>query len=111
MFERRKARRYSADWLIRIVGADKEGSDFQEVGVLKNLSSKGAFIILPKAPPQNANLEILIKLPAASDMYLKYSADVVRIESMPPKIGVAIRYNKRRPTIITGPPEITNNTS
>jgi hypothetical protein len=103
LLERRKARRYSADWLIKIAGAGKEGSDFQEVGVLKNLSSNGAFVILPKAPPQNANLEILIKLPASSGIYLKYSADVVRIESMPPKIGVAIRYNKRRPMIITDP--------
>jgi hypothetical protein len=101
LFERRKARRYSADWHIKVVGAGKEGSEFQEVGVLKNLSSNGAFVVLPKAPPQNANLEILIKLPASSDIYLKYSADVVRIESLPPKIGVAIQYSKRRPMIIT----------
>jgi hypothetical protein len=103
LVERRKARRYSADWLIRVVGADKEGSDFQEIGVLKNLSSNGAFVVLPKAPPQDANLQVIIKLPAAADIYLKYSADVVRIESMPPKIGVAIKYNKRRPVIITDP--------
>lgn len=98
MLERRRARRFTVGWDINVKGTDDFGLSFDEAGVLENLSSTGAFFYLTKPLRIGAKLEVSIKVPFRRENWMKYSAEVVRIESSTKRIGIAMRFDTVRPS-------------
>ena len=97
MLERRRARRFTVGWDVTVKGTDDVGQSFDEVGVLENLSSTGAFFYLTRPLRIGAKLEVSIKVPFRRENWMKYSAEVVRIESGARRIGVAMKFDTVRP--------------
>jgi len=100
--ERRKARRFKAAWEVSVSGMDSSGAAYHETGSLENLSSTGAFLFLTRKFEVGERVDILIKIPFKSENWMRYSAEVVRVESSPPRIGVGMRFDTARPAFITG---------
>jgi pilus assembly protein TadC len=98
VLERRRARRFTVGWDISVKGTDDAGLSFDEAGVLENLSSTGAFFYLTKPLRIGAKLEVSIKVPFRRENWMKYSAEVVRIESGTRRIGIAMKFNTVRPS-------------
>ena len=98
MLERRRARRFTVGWDIIVKGTDDAGLIFDEAGVLENLSSTGAFFYLMRPLRIGAKLEVSIKVPFRRENWMKYSAEVVRIESGTMRIGVAMKFDTVRPS-------------
>ena len=98
MLERRRARRFKVGWEVSVKGTDDFGLSFDETGVLENLSSTGAFFYLTKPLRIGAKLEVSIKVPFRRENWMKYSAEVVRIESSTKRIGIAMKFDTVRPS-------------
>lgn len=98
VLERRRARRFRVGWDINVKGTDDAGLSFDEAGVLENLSSTGVFFYLPMPLRIGARLEVSIKVPFRRENWMKYSAEVVRIESGAKRIGIAMRFDTVRPS-------------
>jgi hypothetical protein len=88
-------------WKATINGNDSDGVRFDEEGVIENLSSTGAFFYLNRRVEIGAKLDLAILLPFQKENWMRYTAEVVRVENVPYKIGVGIKFNTLRPTFIT----------
>lgn len=95
--ERRKARRFQLGWDAAVKGIDLAGGGFEETANLKNLSSLGAFLYLPRRVKVGARLELRIKVPFKKKSWMRYSAEVVRIKKVSGNIGIALRFDTARP--------------
>ena len=102
MHERRTSMRRSLKWKATIKGSDSSGASFGEDGLIENLSSTGAFLYLSRTVDVGTKLDLAILLPFQKETWMKYSAEVVRIENIPQKIGVGIKFDTIRPTFISG---------
>lgn len=100
--ERRKARRFNAAWEVSVRGADPSGSSFSETGTLENLSSTGAFLFLTRKFEVGERVDVLIKVPFKRENWMKYSAEIVRVEAAPPRVGVGMRFDTPRPAFVEG---------
>jgi len=97
LIERRRAKRFQVDWQIRAEGTEHNGRDFQEAGVLRNISSSGALLSLQKPLSTGTKLDIYIKLPMQGKKWMKYPACVVRVESTSAAIAAAVKFDAVRP--------------
>ncbi len=98
MLERRRARRFTVGWEVSVKGMGDDGLSFDEAGVLENLSSTGAFFYLTRPLRIGAKLEVSIKVPFRRENWMRYSAEVVRIESGRRRIGIAMKFDTVRPS-------------
>jgi hypothetical protein len=96
--ERRSSRRFNVTWDAAVKGTTGAGAIFDEKGSLSNISSTGAYLSLAKPLEVGAQMELWIRLPMAKDNWMKYPAQVVRIEGEPPRVGVAVRFHTARPS-------------
>lgn len=96
--ERRGARRFSVGWSVIVKGTDSAGMDFDETGELKNLSSSGAFLYLPRRLNVGATIDVCIKLPFQKENWMKYQAEVVRVEDSQFRVGIGMRFSAVWPT-------------
>lgn len=101
MRERRGSVRRNLKWRAQINGNNANGIRFGEEGVIENLSSTGAFFYLNNRVEIGTRLDLSILLPFQQENWMNYSAEVVRVEEMPQKIGVGIRFDNVRPTFST----------
>jgi hypothetical protein len=99
--ERRKARRFNTTWEAMIQGTDPSGRSFKETGSLENLSSTGAFLFLARKFEVGERVDIMIKIPFKRENWMKYSAEIVRVETEAPRIGVGMRFDTSRPAFVT----------
>ena len=111
MRERRNSIRHGLRWETLVIGNDVTGANFDESGVIENLSSSGAFFYLNKRVPVGCQLDLAIKLPFKKENWMKYSARVVRIEEksgngnvggklekdIHDKIGIGIKFDNIKP--------------
>lgn len=100
MRERRTSVRRNLKWSATIKGKDSDGQHFGEEGVIENLSSTGAFVYLSREVAVGTKLDLAIRLPFQKENWMKYSAEVVRIENIPQRIGVGIKFDSVRPTFV-----------
>ena len=98
VLERRRARRFRVGWDINVKGTDDAGLGFDEAGVLENLSSTGVFFYLSRPLRIGTKLEVSIKVPFRRENWMRYSAEVVRIESGSRRIGIAMKFDTVRPS-------------
>ena len=97
MIERRRAKRFQVDWQVRVESAGEGTGGFVEAGVLRNISSTGALLFLPKPPPQGTKLDIYVMLPLQREKWMKYPARVVRVERGIAAVGAAVKFESPRP--------------
>ena len=93
MIERRSAQRFQVGWPILVEGGTDSDVSFVESGVLRNISSQGAMVAIPKKLSTGTQLDIYIQLPLAGKKWMRYPASVVRTET-----GVAaVKFDSPRP--------------
>ncbi len=100
VLERRRVRRFKVEWDVTVKGQDITGASLDEVGRLENLSSGGAFLYLTKCVKVGTQLDVWIKVPFKRENWMKYSAEVVRVESLPQNFGVAMKFDSARPAFV-----------
>jgi hypothetical protein len=89
--------RYQVDWPFRVKGTDPSGLGILNTGVLSNISSRGAFGYIGRALAVGVRMEISIRLPLREERWIKYSAEIVRVEQAGSRIGVAFKFDTSRP--------------
>jgi hypothetical protein len=97
VFEQRGARRFKVGWEAAVKGTDAAGASFGETARLENLSSYGAFLYLKRLVSVGARLELRIRVPFKKESWMRYSAEVVRVEDGAAEVGVAMRFESARP--------------
>jgi len=97
--DRRGARRYTLNWLVKVVAGD-DADQLEQTATLRNLSATGALTVLQTSPSLGERLLVSFRLPFEKESWMRYSATVVRIESQPPRVGVAVRFDKSRPEFL-----------
>ena len=98
--ERRCGRRFEVGWDLAVKGKDQDGRDFDEVGRLGNLSSGGAYFYFQKRLKAGARIDLRIKVPFKNNNWMKYAAQVVRLEQSGEGVGVAVKFNTPRPVFV-----------
>ena len=97
--ERRNARRFQVGWDVNVRGTDQTGNVFDEAGTLENLSSLGAFVYLPRPVYLGERLDVRIKVPFRGN-WVKYAAQVVRLEQESAEAGVALKFDTAVPLFL-----------
>ncbi|HSO75921.1 MAG TPA: PilZ domain-containing protein [Blastocatellia bacterium] len=97
MIERRNGKRFRVKWPVRVEGIDDGGASFTQNGVLKNISSQGALLLVERPLPTGARLDVYISLPTKGRKWMKYSASVVRVHSEASLFGAAVRFDSPEP--------------
>jgi hypothetical protein len=98
--DRRLARRYSFNWMVRIKVLDRSARGLVETGELKNLSSTGTAASVSRAVPVGARVEVFIRLPFQPDKWIKYCGEVLRAQAADSQTEVAIRFDSARPVFM-----------
>ena len=96
MIERRRAKRFQVDWPVRIEGRFGAGEGFIESGVLSNISSGGALLLLPYPLSPRTKIDVYIKLPLQGRKWMRYPARVLRVEHGVAS-AAAVRFDAPRP--------------
>ena len=96
LIERRRAKRFQVDWQVKVEGNVDGGESYAETGVLRNISSTGALLSLTKAPSQGSALDVYIQLPLQGKKWMKYPAQVIRVEPGGSAI-TAVKFDTARP--------------
>jgi hypothetical protein len=98
--DRRLARRYSLNWMVKIRVIDRTAGRSVETGELSNLSSTGAAIRMRRALEVGARLEVLIRLPFEPERWIKYCGEALQAQVADSQTEVAIRFNSARPAFM-----------
>lgn len=97
--ERRRARRFTVDWDVVVRGEDELGSNLHEAGRLRDLSSRGAFLSLPRQLRLGMRFELWIRTPSEPERWMAYPAEIVRIDRGRGRIGAAAKFLTTRPRL------------
>lgn len=101
MKERRSRPRHYVGWPVLIETMDAAGTASLYKGTLSNISSRGAFVYIAGNMVIGGRLEVSTKLPLEKDVWMSYTAQVVRVERAGLGIGIALRFDDKRPTFRT----------
>ena len=97
--ERRRARRFAVDWEVVVRAKDAFGSNVDESGTLRNLSSRGALLSLHRNLRVGSRLELWIRMPSVPERWMTYSAEIVRIDHGWWGVGTATKFLTTRPRL------------
>ena len=95
MIERRNGKRFAVNWPLKVTGPDGKHKVSGE-GTVRNISSGGALFDLPGPVTEGMKLEVYIKLPFKNDNWMKYTAEVVRVEDGQANCA-AVKFDGPRP--------------
>jgi hypothetical protein len=96
--DRRQMHRYQVDWPFRVKGTDPSGLGILNTGKLRDISTRGAFGYINRLLAVGMKIEVLIKLPLKEERWIKYSAEVIRVEQLGSQTGVALKFDTSRPS-------------
>jgi hypothetical protein len=95
--ERRRGKRFQIGWPIKVEGTDTGGKSFKGAGVLRNLSSGGALLLLSNPVREGVRVDLYIKLPVKKQSWIRYSCSVVRVKRDTYTCVAAVRFDTARP--------------
>jgi hypothetical protein len=98
--ERRGARRFKIAWAVAVEGVDESGRRYNEASRLENISSTGALVKLSQPVNIGQPIEVWIRIPFRRENWMKYPAEIVRVEGGAHKPSIAVKFTARRPTFI-----------
>ncbi len=103
--ERRRARRYAVDWDVVVTGKDELGSNLDEAGNLRDLSSSGALLSIRRQlrVAVGMRLHLSIRMPSQRERWMSYGAEIVRIDEDRVGLGAAMRFLTARPRLHSTP--------
>jgi PilZ domain-containing protein len=99
--DRRASRRFPVGWDITIRRVGRNGKVYNEIGDLNNLSSSGIHVNLARLAKIGDKLEVYIKIPMKKKHWMKYSGEIVRLQSNDSGVGIGIKFDKLRPEFTT----------
>lgn len=97
MIEHRRGKRFHVDWAVRVEGVGDGGATFTDTGVLENISSGGALLLVNNPLAMGAKLDVYISLPLKAEKLMKYSASVVRVEKKASLFAAAVKFDAPKP--------------
>ena len=100
MVERRIVRRFKVDWGIKVSSTAESGARVVETGLLRDLSTRGAYAYLANRLEVGASVEVMIKLPLNKEGWISYPAKVLRIDPVSSELGVAFIFDTARPVFV-----------
>ena len=100
MVERRIAKRFKVDWGIKVSATCSDGARIVETGLLRDLSTQGAYAYLINRLDVGSSVEIMIRLPLNKEGWISYPARVLRIEPATVELGVAFLFDTARPVFV-----------
>lgn len=109
--EQRKALRFQVKWEATIKGKDTRRGNLNEVGMVVNLSSRGAFLHVDNRIEIGTKLEIWIKLPNEAERWLMYTGKVIRCEISHQTVGIAMQFLKARPWFVDESQQVIYNSN
>jgi hypothetical protein len=71
-----------------------------EATILQNLGSSGACFILSRCVRLGEKLELQIKMPFKKKSWMKYFAEVLRVEKKSADVAIAVTFSTARPVFI-----------
>jgi PilZ domain len=95
--DRRLTHRYQVDWPFRVKGTDPTGLGILNTGKLRDISARGAFGYIGRPLVVGMKMEVSIRLPVKEERWIKYSAEIIRVEPLGSRTGVAFKFNTSRP--------------
>jgi PilZ domain len=95
--DRRRMHRYQVDWPFRVKGTDPTGLGILNTGKLRDISARGAFGYIGRPLAVGMKMEVLIKLPVKEERWIKYSAEIMRVERIGTQTGVAMKFDTSQP--------------
>jgi hypothetical protein len=98
--DRRQRKRYPVAWSITVQHSPPEGEMVADVGILRDISSSGAFGYLDKSFQVGATLEVWILPPSFGRKWMQLPAEVVRVEMTTDGTGTALRFKASVPRFV-----------
>ena len=100
MVERRESKRFTVDWAIKVSAPGDDGSAFEVVGVLRDISATGAYGLFTSRFQVVSQVKVVIQLPLTRGGWISYPAGVLRIESRDLGSGIAFIFDAVRPSFV-----------
>lgn len=97
LIQHRRARRFRVAWNVKIEVMDDSGNAIYGTGSLENVSLSGALVYLKRYLQRGTKLSLWINVPFKR-CWVRFSAEVVRLQSVSLRAGVAVRFTTMRPT-------------
>ena len=94
---RRKWPRYEVDWQFQMEGVDGNGRVFWADGTLHDISARGSSGYCFDPPENGTRVVVSIRMPFESDNWIRYIAEIVRIEESEEGTLVALQFVSSRP--------------
>jgi hypothetical protein len=95
--DRRKWRRYEVNWPFSIEGIDKNGQAFWANGSLCDISARGSSGYCFDPPDVGTRVVVSIKVPFKGDKWIRYLADIIRVEQAQSRTLIALKFESTRP--------------
>jgi hypothetical protein len=102
VIERREARRFKVDWTIKVSATDVGGRAVEEIGILRDISSAGAYGLFAERFDVGSSVRVMIELPLRRQGWISYPAKVLRIELWDSGAGLAFVFDAVRPSFVIG---------
>jgi hypothetical protein len=100
LVERRESKRFTVDWAIKVSAPGDDGSAFEVVGVLRDISATGAYGLFTHPFEVGPSVTVWVRLPLRREGWISYPAGVLRIESRDLGSGIAFIFDAVRPSFV-----------
>jgi len=99
--DRRKWQRYEVNWPFQIEGVDRQGHVFWAEGTLHDISARGTSGYCFDPPETGTRVVVSIKFPIKGEKWMRYLAEVVRIEDSLTATFIALKFESNPPVCYT----------
>jgi hypothetical protein len=104
MAERRLERRFRVNWPIKVLAHNANGSGLEEIGVLRDISTMGAYGFFRGRFEVGTPVTVTIRSPIRlSQGWISYPGRAIRLESLDEGLGIAFIFEAIRPSFVSGP--------
>src|SRR5262249_46225111 len=107
--ERREAKRFRVDWAIKVLGSAGGRSGSEETGILRDISSTGAYGLFTDPFEPGSAVTVMIQLPLRRQGWISYPARILRIEPWDSGAGIAFIFEAVRPSFVVTEPDQQSN--
>ena len=98
--ERREAKRFRVDWAIKVLGIPGGRPQAEETGVLRDISSTGAYGLFTGPFEPGSAVTVMIQLPLRRHGWISYPARILRVEPWDSGAGIAFIFEAVRPSFV-----------
>jgi hypothetical protein len=88
-------------WPFQIEGVDRHGHAFWANGVLQDISARGSSGYCFDPPELGTRVMVSIKVPFKGERYIRYLAEIIRVEEGQSRTFIALKFESTRPIFYT----------